>query len=1017
LTVVAGSDLLVHMARAMPLIGRQRELASLTDALVPGSGPRALMVVGEAGVGKTRLLDEAVHRAGAVGVTVLAGHCLPMTEQVPFLPLTQALRSLGSADGGLAVPAVLERCAPYVRVELARLLPHWGPASEPIDRGPIHGWQRGRLFAALRDLLVALAAESPCALVVEDLHWADATTLDFLSYLTANGDDGAPRLVMTCREEETDAKRPVGQWLAEAARQTAVLQLLVGRLTHPEVAEQIGGLLGAAAPGPFVDEVFGRAGGNAFFTEQLVAAGVRDEATPQPGFAVPTSLAQLLISQVETAGDDGRELLTVLAVAGRGLDDTLLSSITGLTGRRLSAAVREIVDARLVERPGPDGRYQLRHALAGEAIVADLLAGERRERHAAVARGLTASAAADGPAEIAGHWAAAGEMVAEMPWQLAAAEDAERVYAHREAATHWQRFIALWPDVPPDARPDTADLIAAYLNALVALDRCGDTRRACRLAEEALQTLPPETDPRRHALLLERMGFYLGLDEDGAGLPALDVAMELLAPLPVGMEHAAVLLAKGGALWDLGRDDEARRCLDRVFEVCRAEVPHNAEVSNLCLLAWLLFDDGDVDAGMHIVGRVAAMLERHGRHSAAHWIAQERTEALLVLGRLEDAAASARSALEATRHEGLELAAVTQLLRCDLFEALTELGRHPEAEAMIRGATDGAPTSGASYDHMTRATLDMLAGDIGAATVRWAAVESVTHPRNLGYGGNLIERGEIDLWAQRPQEALSRIQLLLPKVNRVGYRRFTAGILSTAMRACADLAEAARAHRDTAGEKTARCSAQDLVDVHSALRRDPFAAHPFYATASAEGATWEAELSRAGGLPDFDAWAATADAWTALRRPHRIAYARWRQAEALLAAGHRSPAHACLREAARAADNHIPLLREIHSLARLARLDVMDKHSRPDAAEKSSQVPYGLTARETAVLDLMAVGLTNTQIGARLFISNKTASVHVTHILSKLGVKNRTQAAALAQRAGLLTTDPAGQGQVMGRPS
>ncbi|NMO54701.1 AAA family ATPase [Actinoplanes sp. TBRC 11911] len=970
------------MARALPLVGRRRELALVTDALVAGSGPSALLLVGEAGVGKTRLVTEAIGHATAAGVTVLVGHCLPMSERVPFLPLTEALRPLG--------PAVLDRCPPYVRAELTRLLPTWGTAAEAIAPGPVQGWERGRLFAALCDLVVALTAERPCALLVEDVHWADATTLDFLSYLTV---DGAIRLVMTCREEDADAKRD--QWFAEVARQTAVVRLALGRLSYPEVAEQVGGLLGAAAPAPFVDEVFRRAEGNAFFTEQLVVAGTRDEAAPQRGVGLPSALAQLLISRVETVGDDGREVLTALAVAGRGLDDTLLASITGLIGRRLSAAVRELVDARLIDRPGPDGRYRLRHALVGEAIAADLLAGDRRERHAAVARGLTAHAAADGPGEVAEHWAAAGETTAEMPWRLAAATDAERIYAHREAATHWERLIALWPRVPAATRPAGADLITSYLNALAALDRCGDTKRALPLAEEAVRTLPPETDPRRRALLYERMGFYRELDENGAGLAAFDVAMQLLTDFPVRMEHAVVFLSYGGALWELGRDDDARHYLDQAFDACRSEVPVSSEVSNLCLLAWLLLDAGDVDAGSAKLGEIEAMLERHERHPATPWVAQERAETLLVLGRLEESAASARSAIDAAHRDGLDQAAVTQLLRCDLFEALAELGRHAEAEAVILAATDGVPTSGASYDHMIRAILDMLSGDVAAASARWAAVEAVTHPKNLFYGGNLVDRGGIDLWAHRPREALSRILHSLPKVDDGEYRRFTAAILTTAMRACADIAETARAQHDPAADRLAQHSVQELRRAHQALKRDPFAAHPFYATAAAEGATWNAELTRVAGASD-------PGAWTLLNRPHRVAYAQWRQAEALLIAGHRSPARDCLREAAQAAHNHAPLLTEIRSLARLARLDVLA----PVVTEREQPVAYGLTPRETAVLNLIAEGLTNTQIGARLFMSNKTASVHVTHILTKLGATNRAQAAAIAQRAGLVAPDP-----------
>jgi DNA-binding NarL/FixJ family response regulator len=238
------------------------------------------------------------------------------------------------------------------------------------------------------------------------------------------------------------------------------------------------------------------------------------------------------------------------------------------------------------------------------------------------------------------------------------------------------------------------------------------------------------------------------------------------------------------------------------------------------------------------------------------------------------------------------------------------------------------------------------------------------------------------------------------------YRRFTAALLNTALRACADLAETARARRDAAGEQAARRSAKELVESHAAMQRDPFAPHPAFATAAAEGATWAGELTRVSGTPGAGVWVAAAAAWASLHRPHRVAYARWRQAEALLATGQVRPARDCLREAAAAAEGHTPLLAEIRSLAGMARLDLRDKPPQTDATLSAQPTPYGLTDRETAVLRLVAEGLTNAQIGARLFISAKTASVHVTNILRKLDVNNRAQAAALAQRAGLLEPHP-----------
>ena len=185
----------------------------------------------------------------------------------------------------------------------------------------------------------------------------------------------------------------------------------------------------------------------------------------------------LLTSRFENVGDDGRAALTALAIAGRELDERLLTSVTGLAGTRLRVAVRELADARLIDRPGLDDRYRLRHALVGEAILADMLVGDRKERHAAVARALTVDAAADGSGAVAEHWSSAGDATEEMPWRLAAATQAERVYAHREAARHWQRLIDVWHQVSPDARPAHLDLPTAYLNALAALDRCGDHER------------------------------------------------------------------------------------------------------------------------------------------------------------------------------------------------------------------------------------------------------------------------------------------------------------------------------------------------------------------------------------------------------------------------------------------------------------------------------------------------------------------------------------------------------------
>jgi DNA-binding CsgD family transcriptional regulator len=444
----------------------------------------------------------------------------------------------------------------------------------------------------------------------------------------------------------------------------------------------------------------------------------------------------------------------------------------------------------------------------------------------------------------------------------------------------------------------------------------------------------------------------------------------------------------------------ARTYLNRAMRACGSPEAVPEEVGILCDLASIDFDGGDVGAGMRRLDRATALLDRNPDDLARVLVANVRTEALLELGRLEEAATRTRAALAAVRRAGLEQSAGAQLLLSLLVDSYIELGRPAEVESEVRAATGSPPTSGASYDHMSRALLEMLAGDLDAATARWAEIEAVCHLNNLSYGGNLVDRGAIDLWAHRPAAALRRIQE--SAIGDIG-PRFIGPVLVTAVRACADLAEAARAGRDQIGAAAARRAAQELVEQHDATRPDPFAEHPYYVTATANAASWKAELTRAAGTPDPDAWAAAADAWTRLGRPYRTAYARWRQAEALLTAGRTPEAGECLRQAAADAQTHAPLHAEIRSLARLARLDLHERQPAPDSAPPAQLTPYGLTPRETTVLQLVAEGLTNTQIGNRLYISEKTASVHVTNILRKLDVRNRAQAAALAQRAGLLT--------------
>ena len=224
------------------------------------------------------------------------------------------------------------------------------------------------------------------------------------------------------------------------------------------------------------------------------------------------------------------------------------------------------------------------------------------------------------------------------------------------------------------------------------------------------------------------------------------------------------------------------------------------------------------------------------------------------------------------------------------------------------------------------------------------------------------------------------------------------------MRACADLAEQARARRDDHAADAALAAGAGLASWAEGMAGIPFADHPLVATIPADRATWDAERTRLAGASDPAAWSAAAKTWEDLGCPHRAGYAWWRHAEAQLTAGLPRPAATALQAAAAAAEGHAPLLAQIRALAQRARIPLAAPPAAfPQAPHPSDlPAPYGLTGREMDVLRLLARGRTNAQIGAELYISPKTASVHVTSILRKLGVTGRVQAAALAERAGLL---------------
>jgi DNA-binding CsgD family transcriptional regulator len=985
-------------------VGREHELSRLQSALA--RRVRLALVIGDAGIGKSRFVGEGLNRASVGGMLAVGGGCLPLTGKLPLLPVADVLGELSRLNGGASFEAALTAAPPYVRAELARLLPKLSTgetaAAEPAE------WQHERLFAALAELLNGVALRRPLALLIEDVHWADGATLDFLTYLVRPSRASAVSLVVTCRSDEVPLDAAVANWLIHTRRDAGVEEIWLGPLSRTEVAEQVTGLVGAPSPAELVEQVYARGEGHPFFTEQLVAAAVTDSGWLAWPVALPGRLAELLVARTGRIDVAARAVLGTLAVAGRPLTERMLAEVTGLDPEAVRLALRDLDAARLLA--ADDGWYRPRHALLAEAVTGDLLSGERIILHERVARALEATGDETLAAEAAGHWAAAGRPREELHARLTAARAAEQVVAYADAAAHWRRAIDLCEAEPDAALGDWLDLPQLYIRAVDALEASGDNVRARAVAEEAYGQFADHADPATAAQVCFRAGYLRAIDSPAAGGPLMEEALRLFEGAGPSPEHARAWLRYALDFLNMVEDRspaEIQSALERGLEAAEAAGEATVTAPFLCMLADEAFPRGEVEHGFQLLARARGILEGSRDAWAVLWRANLESDALLQVGRLEQAVQVGMRGFDDARSLGYESALGALISVDNALEALLALGLTAEAAALIDPLISGPVDPGNLPVHAARARVDLVRGELEAAAQRLAQVNvGPRHP----YAAILArDTAEVALWAGRPREALDAIRRELEGPNRSNSAIFCGWLLAVGMRACADLADRARARRDEPALRVAVAAADDLAAWVGREHDVPFTEHPLVAAIPAAKATWDAEGSRSAGASDPVAWSVAAERWEALGYRHRAGYARWRQAEALLTAtrGGRAAAASVLSIAAEQAAEHRPLTTAIQDLARRARID-LSAPTEPFAQVQATTTAlgFGLTDRELAVLQLLGQGKTNPEIAAALFISPRTAGVHVSNILRKLDATTRVQAATIAERAGLLTAEP-----------
>jgi DNA-binding CsgD family transcriptional regulator/tetratricopeptide (TPR) repeat protein len=980
-------------------VGRVAERAALSEALerAVAGRPGIVLINGEAGVGKSRLLIEATTLSAAMRVTAVGGVCVDVAAgTLAYAPFVDIVRDLHRAGFTASLPA-------STRAELGRLVPET-VTSRSVGTGAGQGGQ-GRLFAAVRDLLAVASASTPILVTIEDLHWADASTLDLVTYLARSMQTEHCLLVATARLDTLFRQHPLLGIVAELARLPWLERIDLPRFDEGELIQQLTGILGRVPDPEMAREVFERSDGNAFFAEELVATGALR------GEPLPASLREVLAARLAALDEVTHGIVRVAAVAGRVVSHELLERVAGSPSPVLISALREAIDQGvLLHVLDPAPGYVFRHALVREAAYDELLAAERIAIHRAIANALEREAASS-PAgelartgEIAYHAMAAQDLSRALTASLAAVAVAEQASAYAEAEVHLDRILDIWPripDVASRAAMDHSELLARTARAAAS---AGHQARGVALGRDALAGLDPGDRDRRVATLLELFDYaWEAADIETADRVVLE-AMPMLRD-ERSARSAQAFAAEALLRWHQGWYTSAREAALRAIAIARDCGARRELVRALTVLGQVYTHLGETNHAEESFAEAARIFDDVSDPDVRARSCRWRAWARFLHGRFEESLALNRLGLEIVRREGSDGRYGVNLLD-GMLENLIELGRWAEARAIGDQILARVTVSFEMvYTHMSLARMYTLLGRIADADgeIAQAAEIAAVGPHRVWQLEDAIflayATGRYADGRRHMESALSAS----PEPDRDATLWWS---LLKAIGGEADHAHAARRRRRNVEVEEALAAGRRFADVLRRSAHDAIEADGAGPMVKAELRSADAEESRLEGRPEPARWADAVEARSELEQPWELAYAQYRLGEAILASGAPAiDAAVPLREAHAAASRlgAAPLRIALEELASRARIQV--------GSQSGSVRPAGtrpamtLTARELEVLALVAAGHTNREIGDRLFISEKTASVHVTHAMDKLGALSRYDAAATATRLGLL--DPA----------